>query len=228
MRLGLGNQFFGGDIDAALRYQLAPSGVTLEHLRAKPGRRADTANDAPPEVRGVGRVPHAHRQDRAVLGDVPVRRPSPLPSFEEPGISPRSRPDLAERFPLVLTCAKSLWFCESQHRNIASVRSKAREPQVEIHPDAARACGITVGDWVQISTPNGSVRARAKLNPSLHPTVVCGQHGWWQACPDLDLSGYPPYGPESANLNLILRQDPSDPISGNSPLRASMCEIVPL
>jgi anaerobic selenocysteine-containing dehydrogenase len=153
---------------------------------------------------------------------------SPLPSFEEPGISPRSRPDLAERFPLVLTCAKSLWFCESQHRNIASVRSKAREPQVEIHPDAPKARGITVGDWVRISTPNGSVRARAKLNSSLHPTVVCGQHGWWQACPDLDLSGYPPYGPESANLNLILRQDPSDPISGSSPLRASMCDIAPL
>ena len=27
---------------------------------------------------------------------------------------------------------------------------------------------------------------------------------------------------------LILRQDPSDPISGSSPLRASMCDTVPL
>ncbi len=65
------------------------------------------------------------------------------------------------------------------------------------------------------------------MNSSLDPTVVCGQHGWWQACPDLDLSGYPPYGPDSANLNLILRQEPSDPISGSSPLRASTCEIAP-
>src|SRR5512144_251760 len=29
----------------------------------------------------------------------------------------------------------------------------------------------------------------------------------------------------SANLNLILRQTPADPISGSSPLRASLCEI---
>jgi hypothetical protein len=29
-------------------------------------------------------------------------------------------------------------------------------------------------------------------------------------------------------LNLVLRQQPSDPISGSSPLRASVCNLVPL
>jgi hypothetical protein len=29
------------------------------------------------------------------------------------------------------------------------------------------------------------------------------------------------------NLNLVLRQTPSDPISGSSPLRASLCDITP-
>ena len=29
----------------------------------------------------------------------------------------------------------------------------------------------------------------------------------------------------SANLNLVLRQQPSDPISGSSPLRASVCDV---
>ena len=70
-----------------------------------------------------------------------------------------------------------------------------------------------------------AVRARARLNPTLDPGVVCGQHGWWQACTELDLPGYPPYGPDSSNLNLVLRQTPSDPISGSAPLRASLCEI---
>jgi hypothetical protein len=27
------------------------------------------------------------------------------------------------------------------------------------------------------------------------------------------------------NLNLVLRQTPSDPISGGSPLRASICDV---
>jgi anaerobic selenocysteine-containing dehydrogenase len=35
-RLGLGAQFWDGDIDAAWRHQLAPSGITLEQLRAQP------------------------------------------------------------------------------------------------------------------------------------------------------------------------------------------------
>jgi anaerobic selenocysteine-containing dehydrogenase len=36
-RLGLGEHFWHGDVDAANRHQLGPSGVTLEALRASPG-----------------------------------------------------------------------------------------------------------------------------------------------------------------------------------------------
>ena len=150
---------------------------------------------------------------------------SPLPTFEEPLTSPRSRPDLADRYPLVLSCAKSLFFCETQHRQVAALRKSAPDPQVELHPSTAAARGIAAGDWVSLDTPHGSVRARAKLNPSLDPQVVFGQHGWWEACDELGLPGYPPYGPDSANLNLVLRQTPSDPISGSSPLRASVCDV---
>jgi len=35
-RLGLGEFFWDGDVDAAYRYQLAPSGITLDKLRANP------------------------------------------------------------------------------------------------------------------------------------------------------------------------------------------------
>ena len=35
-RLGLGDQFWDGDIEAAYRHQLGPSGVSLEQLRARP------------------------------------------------------------------------------------------------------------------------------------------------------------------------------------------------
>ncbi|NTU79800.1 MAG: hypothetical protein HGA45_10425 [Chloroflexales bacterium] len=36
-RLGLGAHFWDGDMEAAYRYQLQPSGVSLEALRAQPG-----------------------------------------------------------------------------------------------------------------------------------------------------------------------------------------------
>ncbi len=228
-RLGLHEQFFGGDVEAGWRHQLEPSGVTLEQLRAQPG--------------GI-RVPVAtrHRKYAEVVDGVPrgFSTPSrkvelfserfaaagypPLPEYAEPGISPRSRPDLAARFPLVLTCTKSLWFCETQHRNVASLRRAAADPVVELHPDAAAARGVAAKDWVLIETPLGSVRARAKLNAKLDPQVVCGQHGWWQAGGP-GQAGYPAVGPGSANLNLVLSQTPSDPVGGSSPLRASLCEI---
>ena len=109
----------------------------------------------------------------------------PLPEYEEPLMSPLSRPELAERYPLILTCAKNTLFCESQHRALPSLRRQALDPEVELHPAAAAERGIRPGDWVSIETPDGSVRARARLNDTLKPNVVCGQHGWWQACPEI-------------------------------------------
>jgi anaerobic selenocysteine-containing dehydrogenase len=229
-RLGLGRHFWNGDLDAAWRHQLAPSGVTLEHLRAEPaGVRVPlkTRHRKYAEMDGGGPRGFATPSRKIELySEVMVDHGyPPLPEFEEPSTSPRSRPELAQRFPLILTCAKSLWFCETQHRNLAGLRRAAQDPQVEVHPDTAQARGITAGDWVRLDTPHGSVRARVRFNASLDPAVVCGQHGWWQACAELGLPGYPPYGPDSANLNLVLRQRPSDPVSGSSPLRASVCNL---
>jgi hypothetical protein len=47
----------------------------------------------------------------------------------------------------VLTCAKSVRFAESQHRQIAKLRRATPDPQVEIHPDAAADRAIAAGDW---------------------------------------------------------------------------------
>jgi anaerobic selenocysteine-containing dehydrogenase len=229
-RLGLGERFWDGNIDAAWRHQLEPSGITLEQLRAQPAGVTvplTTVYEKHAKVRDGAQVGFRTPSGKIeLLSETLADHGYPaLPTFAEPAIGPRSRPDLAADYPLVLTCAKSVRFAESQHRQIATLRRASPDPQVEIHPDAATNRGIAAGDWVQIATPNGAARARARLNSTLDPGVVCGQHGWWQACAELGLQGYPPYGPDSANLNLILQQTPADPISGSSPLRASLCEI---
>ena len=229
-RLGLGARFWDGDIEAAYRHQLGPSGVSLEALRANPG--------------GV-RVPlqtryrkYAEQKDGIPTGfATPTRKIElysetllehgypPLPDHEEPLVGPRSRPELAERYPLILTCAKHTQFCESQHRGLPSLRRRARDPEVELHPAAAAERGIRAGDWVTVETPEGRVRARARLNESLEPGVVCGQHGWWQACPEIGAPGYDPFGPDGANFNLIIGNAAIDPISGSVPHRAYLCQI---
>jgi anaerobic selenocysteine-containing dehydrogenase len=231
-RLGLGEQFWEGDIDAAYRHQLGPSGISLEALRETPS--------------GV-RVPlqpryrkYADERDGRRAGfSTPTRKVelysetflvhgySPLPDFEEPLVSPLSRPDLAARYPLILTSAKSSQFCESQHRALPSLRKRARDPEVELHPDAATERGIAAGDWVSIETPQGAVHARARLNESLEPRVVCGQHGWWQACPEIGAPAYDAFSAEGANLNLVIGNAAIDPIGGSVPHRSYLCQIRP-
>jgi anaerobic selenocysteine-containing dehydrogenase len=78
---------------------------------------------------------------------------------------------------------------------------------------------------VAIETPTGRARARARLNASLDTRVVCGQHGWWQACPELGVPGYDPFGPETANLNLVIDGSVRDPVSGTPSNRVNLCEV---
>jgi len=231
VRLGLGEHFFAGSVDAGWEHQLAPSGVTLQQLRDDPGgvrlplvtlhRKYAVPGD---NGRPAGFDTPTGCIELFVENFAEIGQP-PVPTFTEPALSPRSRPDLADKFPLVLTGSKSLHYCESQHRQVAGLRRHVPDPQVEVHPDTAAALGVAEGDWVEIRTPKGAVRARAIFDDSLAPNVVSGQHGWFSPCEELDLPGFPPFGPGSANLNLVLSQTPSDPISGSSPLRAQVCEL---
>ncbi len=233
-RLGLAAEFWDGNIEEAYKHQLAPSGISLEALRVRPqGARVPLQmryfKHAEPDERGN---PHGFatpsRRIEIYSETFLDHGYAPLPDFIEPSIGPIARPDLAARFPLVLTCAKPSLFCQSQHRALPSLRRKGLDPEVELHPEAARPRGIAHGDWVTIETPDGSVRARAHLNESLDPRVVVGQHGWWQACAELGAPAYNPLDPEGSNFNLLIGSDTVDPISGTASHRAYLCEIRPV
>jgi anaerobic selenocysteine-containing dehydrogenase len=229
-RLGYGSYFWDGDIEAACREQLGPSGVTLEELRAQPGgvrvplqtryrKFTEQNNGTPRGFNTPTRKIELYSQRMLEHGYLP------LPDYEEPLVSPLSRPDLAERYPLVLTSAKNTLFCETQHRGLPSLRRQAMDPEVELHPLTAAERNIHAGDWVRIETPEGSVRARARMNDSLQPNVVCGQHGWWQACLEIGAPGYDAFSPEGANFNRLIGNEAIDPISGSVPHRAYLCQV---
>src|SRR5262249_36182951 len=181
---------------------------------------------------------YAERQDDGVIGfATPSRRVEiyagallavgqpPLPEYVEPASSPVSRPDLAARYPLVLTTAKVVQFCHSQHRNLPRLRRHSPDPQVEMHPAAAQSRGIAADDWVVIETPRATMRARARLVNRLAPDVVCAQFGWWQGCEALGLAGYAAEGAGAANYNALIDTGVVDPLSGTVPLRSALCEI---
>ena len=231
-RLGLANQFWGGDIDASYREMLSPSGLDLEALRQSPGGvRVDHETRYRKYAGGNGQAAGFATPSRKV--EVFSERllaagQAPLPDYVEPAIGPVSRADLAADYPLVLTSAKSLHYCHSQHRGMPSLRRREPDPTVEMHPEAAAARSIENGDWVRLTTPHGAARARAALKPSLDPRVVSATHGWWQACAALDLPGYDATSADGANVNAVIGNQDTDPISGSVPHRSYLCEVTRL
>jgi anaerobic selenocysteine-containing dehydrogenase len=230
-RLGFGEHFWNGHVDAAYRAQLAPSGVTLEALRASSGGvsvplQTRHAKYAEPDKDGVARG-FATPSRKVELWSETLQKHgyAPLPEYEEPGLSHASRPELAQRFSLVLTCAKNTLFCNSQHRGVPALRKRQADPEVEVHPQTAAARGIANGTWVAIETPTGRARAVARFNASLDPRVVVGQHGWWQACASQVAPAYDSFSADGPNFNLLISSAILDPVSGTVSPRSSLCEV---
>ncbi len=230
-RLGLGDKFWNGDIETAYNYQLAPSGITVEDLRKKPG---GIFVPLPIEY-------EKYKQKNEDKGFKGFNTPSgkmeiysekfllhgydPLPEYKEPLISPLSRPELAKEFPFILSNFKLLAFCHGQHRGMPTLRKMIPHPFVQINIQKAEELGIQDGEWVKMETPNGSIRLKAKLTDGIHPQVVSTQHGWWQGCRELDLPAYDPFTDKGSNVNLIVSNSLADPITGSVPHKSYMCNI---
>lgn len=229
-RLGMADDFFGGNIEDGWNYQLAPLGITVADLREHPeGMRFAqpfayekfSAREADGAVAGFAtatRRVELYSESLLAIGQPAVA------SFVEPAQSPSS-PAADPRFPIVLTTAKSGWFVHSSHRHVASLRKKAAAPQVQIGAGLAARHDVHDGDWVRVATPDGSVRLQARIDRQLHDQVAIADFGWWQACEQLGLPHAAVEGDASSNINAILRDDTRDPVSGSVPLRAVMCRI---
>src|SRR5262245_58659397 len=105
-RLGLGAQFWDGDIEAAYRYQLGPSGLSLAALREQPaGIRAPQQTRYRKFAEQVDGLPRGFntptRKIELYSQTMLEHGYPPLPEYEEPLIGPVSRPDLAEQYPLI-------------------------------------------------------------------------------------------------------------------------------
>lgn len=229
-RLGMAGDFFDGDIEAAWNHVLQPAGLTTQELRRAPG-------GIRVPLRTVYRKYGEQRADGTVTGfATPSRRvelySARLAQAGHPGV-PDAGPAGAEpagaepaeaALPLLLTSAKSGYYCHSQHRSLTSLRRRHPEPTVEVAPDLARQRGFTDGDRVRVQTRHGTLRMRATVDPDLDPRVVLADYGWWEAAPDLGLPGSDPVLGE-VNFNAAVPGTPADPVSGSLQLRGVACDV---
>ncbi|MEI2418235.1 molybdopterin-dependent oxidoreductase [Orrella sp. JC864] len=236
-RLGMRPVFFDGQLEQGWNHQLAPLGVTVSDLRRSPGASLRLPLVHQDKKYGLPRSPGGQDgpQENTVNGfETQTRRVElyselllrhgydPLPSHDD--LLSGAGHD-GKTYPLTLTSRKNGYYCHSQHRSLASLRKRAKMPQAVIHPALAAEKNIEPGDWVRITTPAGSARFMATLDPHLGKDVVYAEVGWWQACPELGEPGYPIQGEDNSNYNGLICADKADPISGSVPMRQFPCDI---
>jgi anaerobic selenocysteine-containing dehydrogenase len=217
-RLGLGEVMFDCDEDKGHAHVLAPSGVKLDDLKASPEGVTLPGEVALSAYRENGFATPTKRleiysEQLLAAGYPPVPKLDPRDLPEPPG----------ENHPLQLGCAKTMTYCHSQGRNIASLRRLTPDPILEMAPETAASRGIGENDWVEVTTPAGSFIARARFDGKLAPDAVFAQHGW--AVSSEDDAPNTSANPLATNMNQAISTKPCDPVSGSIPLRASWCEI---
>ena len=208
-RLGLSEQMFGCDADAGHAHLLAPSGITLEQLRAAP-EGVEVAGEVPLEpYRGSGFPTPTRRLEVYSEALLDAGYPA-LPALDRPIATPPAD------YPLRLGCAKTLIYCHSQGRNLPALRKLAPDPILEIAPEMAEAAGVADGEWVLVRTPGGRFSARAAVTKGLAPDCVYAQHGWLEPAPE---------GGTTTNFNSAVLVGATDPLSGSLPLREGVCAL---
>ncbi|MDD5723138.1 MAG: molybdopterin dinucleotide binding domain-containing protein [Syntrophales bacterium] len=148
---------------------------------------------------------------------IPVEGIPPLPVYNEPTESPISTPELYKEYPLVLTTgARNIVYFHSAHRNIPSLRKLSPDPQLDIHPETAKAFNVAEGEWVWLKTKKDKVAIRIRFDENIHPKVVSAPHGYWYGVKD---------GWELLNINMVTGREPQCPVAASSQTRALLCTI---
>ncbi|WPB55199.1 molybdopterin-dependent oxidoreductase [Xylophilus sp. GOD-11R] len=216
-RLGLGEQFFGGSLEAGWNHMLEPLGIGTAELRAAPAGLRFPVDSSERKFEATGFATQTRRVE--LYSELLLRHGQPAVATHVPPAEV-SRPG-NEAYPLVLSCAKNGYYCHSQHRSLVSLRKRAPEPVAELSPALAARRGIREGDWMRVATRVGAARFVARLTPGLADDVVVAEFGWWQSCPELDRAG------ESlaSSFNEMIDAEVCDPVSGSVAQRSFRCEV---
>lgn len=221
VRMGYGDDFWHGDLEACQNYQLQPFNLSIEQLRQYPtgivytpdgtGRTFENYARAfsAPSPR-IGRDPFLP-QGKAALYNTTFAAAgyNPMPEWREPPESLTGTPELTGRYPLVLSdYHTSKNFTASWQRNVPLLREMTPEPTLHIHPETAAVRGIADGDWVRVESPHGWIRVKAEYFPGIRPDTVMLLHGWWQGCQELGMADMPLLD-GGANVNLLYSVDPA-------------------
>lgn len=217
VRMGYGADFWNGDMEACLREQLEPTGITLEELRNSPRGIYIKENgpSSPPVVtREAGyanmfkNLPHGKVQCyNEYLGGKDdcngTGKLSYFPEYKGPPEGIFENPELVKEYPLILSDVHAHRLSHHSYlHDLAYLRELQPYPWLRINPTTAKKYGINNGDWVKVESPHGWSKFVAEYFEGISPEVLMTKRGWWQPCEELGLPGYSVFNGGSEVNNL--------------------------
>ncbi|HSP90041.1 MAG TPA: molybdopterin-dependent oxidoreductase [Vicinamibacterales bacterium] len=173
-RFGYDTSYFPDDRESFLQALLPEGcGFTIDDLRARPIDPSGSGGVAFADRRfptASGKVAFASDEAAALWGVDRVPDYAPLREGAE---SPARG-----RFPLQLLSCKTRDRIHSQFGNLDWVREVERPHVLDIHPDDARARGITDGERAAVWNERGRIELAARVTPGIRPGVVHVLEGW--------------------------------------------------
>jgi thiosulfate reductase/polysulfide reductase chain A len=149
-----------------------------------------------------------------------------LPTYIGPVENEVDDPELAKKYPLVLTTGGGFMpYHHSEHFQIKELRFLRHEPYMDINPATAAELKIQDGDWVWIETQRGRIKQKANLTQAVHPRVVVTQRGWWY--PERDACEPELGGCLESNTNVLtsVADEDCDPMGGSWANRGLLCRV---
>jgi len=196
--------------EVCVNWIMEPSNLTVEELKKYPAGRMVENIKRPPyqkyEKAGFPTPSGKMEFTSTILKEIGL---DPLPYYQEPKLSPRSTPEVAKKFPLILTTGSRLpHFIHSRTFRLSWTKALTPHPFVEVNPQDAGVRGIASGDWVKISTPRSSIKVKAEVTEKVPPGVVNIYHAY----PEIE-------------VNQLIDPDYLDPISGFPGFKSLLCEV---
>ncbi len=181
-RMGLDDPCLRDDDETLIRQALSSGhanmeGVTYERLLEKGWIRLNVPMKWAPYAEGGFPTPSGKCE---LWSDRMAQRGlDPVPAYTPPRESREVNPALAARYPLTLLSPPAHQFLNSTFANVASLRKKAGEPTLRLHPDDAAPRGITPGLTVRCYNDRGGFQARAEVTAEVKRGVVQAPSIWW-------------------------------------------------
>jgi len=193
-RLGFGKYFPDDREWPDWAKMVVPKELPLESITdpGKPYRMPECIRPEVPYRGGIFPTPSGKMEfmsnEIASYGNGKAGDWNPLPHYVEPEESPESRPDLKEKYPLVMISTLSPMRTHSQFINLPWMREIEGGPSVEINPSDAAERGILDGGPVNVFNDRGSLQLVAKVTHSIRKGTVNIFNGWWVkegGCPNV-------------------------------------------